>query len=182
MTFDLNYYLIKLRRMPSYKEKYFSICNRLTTMERRVLLDESILLDLRQTILNLQTQLNNPQKELDEFLINQLHLALTELIKYANPQFQLPAHFKGKEINEILTITTEMIFNAVSLLRDATVRAQTIISDIPSKPIKDNPPSRNHLIKNRTLNNESRIILKSSTAELSPELSRNRPRSFTMSP
>lgn len=135
--------------MPSYKEKYTHICNRLTTMERRVLLDETILLELRQTVLDLQVKLNAPPKEIDEFMLNQLHLALTELIRYASPQFQLPAHFKGKEITEILTTTTEMIFNVVSLLRDATVRAQTILSDISPKQSNEDSISKRNTLERR---------------------------------
>ncbi len=145
--------------MPSYKEKYLTVSNKLDSMERRILIDESILLLLKEEVEQLSRSKEEKNDVPSSYMQNQMILALNEIEDLCfgtkrttlNPALQNADELYEKIINSLHSIS--------KMLRDSHVRAKTLTDVIKRKndTRPRTPPSRPLMPHQRVESNSSNV-------------------------
>ncbi|WGM49902.1 MAG: hypothetical protein [Trichoderma harzianum negative-stranded virus 2] len=157
--------------MPSYKKKYEFLRTHIEIMERKVLLDEYILTELRDRIdeLSVERDTIKEKERISDYQKNQLYLALNEIEELVTNQKATPPDLANRSTSEVIEITVDTLHRISKSLRDSNVRANTILENIAEFP-------RGKLLKRERKEQiiRSRNASMSSLAgRLSPSSSRN---------
>lgn len=122
--------------MPSYKDKYEYIRTHQEIMERRVLLDEIVLSDLKDRIDALTIEKENAveREKISDYQKNQLYLALVEIEELVLSQKLTPPDLAMRTTQEVFETVVESLHRITKNLRDSNVRANTILENITGFP------------------------------------------------
>lgn len=122
--------------MPSFKDKYQNIKRLSESMERRVLLNEVVLAELRDRIESLLIEKDNAveKEKISDYQKNQLYLALTEIEELVLSQKVTPPDLASRTTSEVFEIVVDSIHRISKSLRDSNVRANTIFENILDFP------------------------------------------------
>jgi hypothetical protein len=118
--------------MPSYKEKYEKIIDSLNNMERRVLIDEIVLSQLRDRMRNLEEE-NAAEKLISPEMQHSLalfHMSLIEVEDLILKEKVTQADFPTRSPLECIRKATESLNVVARHLRDSHIRAEAILDDI----------------------------------------------------
>ncbi|QMP84021.1 hypothetical protein QKS76_gp1 [Cryphonectria parasitica sclerotimonavirus 1] len=115
--------------MPSYKYKYETVLERLNKMENRILIDESVLLRMKEELDNLQMRINDKQSASEGknvYLQSQLVLAINEIEELCFRQKRTPNTIASGSTDLLLEHSIASLHTVAKMLRDSHVRANTI--------------------------------------------------------
>jgi hypothetical protein len=121
--------------MPSYKDKFIWTKLKMADIEKKILITDTVLLELKSTILELQDQNNSLQSRdnADGYIRSQFVTAMKELETTLNLPNKCTAEMLGVTTNELLLVAIESLAEANKTLRDSSTRAATILEEISVK-------------------------------------------------
>lgn len=132
--------------MPSYKFKYESIVQRLEIMEQRILIDESILLKLKEEIDNLRLK-NSSAEESDSkhaYAKSQIVLAINEIEELCFSKRRLSPNAASSSPEAMYEQMISALHFIAKMLRDSHIRAKTLTDLMRKQPNQKivTPPGR----------------------------------------
>lgn len=165
--------------MPSYKDKFEWLKYKMADLEKKILINDSVLLDLKETILELQDQNSSLQSRdnTDGYIRSQFITALKELEVTLNLPKRSTAELASVTTNEMLLVSIETLAEANKVLRDSSTRAATILEDISIKTTgKLLKSKRKEQIQQASLSSIAATLAQSPERGLSPPapVTRNR--------
>lgn len=166
--------------MPSYKDKFQWLKFKMADLEKKILITDTVLLELKETILELQDQNSTLQSRdnTDGYIRSQFVTALKELEVTLNLPNRSTAELTSVTTNEMLLVAIETLAEANKVLRDSSTRAATILEDISIKTTgKLLKSKRKEQIQQASLSSIAATLAQSPERGLSPPARMDRARS-----